>query len=167
MLGLLYYWPAWRVTQLAQLELGSRLLVVGDGWLARRVLEFSRLWGCVWRAACGPAELRDSAEFWSERADAHTLQGILPGRPDAVVLLSHQRGQIAPALAVCQDKGRVVLAVSDPMMVDLDLYPDVHRRSLRVVGCAPLERRDASDADVSHGLGRIAALLAETELAQP
>jgi hypothetical protein len=160
MLVLLRHWPAWRITLAAQLELGSRLLVVGEDWLAGPVLEFARLWGCLWRAACGPAALRGSADFWIAGAEAERLRRILPGKPDAVVILGAQRGQIAHALASCQDKGIAVMAVADGPTADLDLYPDAHRRSLRVVGCAPLARRAVSDEDVKRGFERIAALVA-------
>jgi hypothetical protein len=164
MLGLLCHWPAWRITQLARLELGSRLLVVGGGWLARRVLEFAGLWGCLWRAACGPAELRPSSEFWIERADAQALRRMLPANPDAVVLLTHEQDQIEQALAACRDKGSAVMAIPDRSMIDLNLYPDVHRRSLRVVGCAPMDRRALSEDDVNHAFERIAALAAAGQL---
>jgi hypothetical protein len=167
MLGLLRHWPAWRISQLAQLELGSGLLVVGGGWLARRVLEFASLWGCLWRASCGPAELRPAAEFWVERADAQALRRMLPANPDAVVLLTDEPDQIAQALSLCRDKGCAVMAFPERTLADLNLYPDVHRRSLRVVGCAPLGRRAVSDDEVYRGFERIAALMAAGAIARP
>jgi hypothetical protein len=166
MLGLLSHWPAWRVTRLARLELGSRLLVVGGGWLSARVLEFARLWGCVWRAASGPADLRDRAEFWTEQANAEALRRILPAKPDAAILLGDSPDVIAPALAACQDRGTIVLAVQGGLTIDLNLYPDAHRRSLRVVGCEPLTRHAVSDAEIADGFDRIAALLATSALAR-
>lgn len=160
MLGVVRHWPAWRVTQLAQLELGSRLLVVGDDWLAPQVLAWGQVWGCLWRAACGPPDLQRFADYWIEHADAEKLHRALPQKPDAVVLLTGRADQIAPALAACRDKGTVVVAAPPAGKADLNLYPDVHRRSLRVFGCEPMARRAVNDEDLDHGFDRIASLFA-------
>jgi hypothetical protein len=50
LLEVLSDWPAWQVSSLAAVEIGSRVLVWGESWLAERVLRLLRLRGCLWRA---------------------------------------------------------------------------------------------------------------------
>jgi hypothetical protein len=166
-LAVLRDWPVWRLTRLAQLELGSGLLVAGDDWLARRVLGVCRLWGCLWRALFGASELRHAADHWIDphtRA-AESLLRSLPARPDAAIVLSGDHARLSLALAVCRDRATVVVALPEAMRVDLDLYPDAHRRGLRLVACQPFGGASAGQ-EWTDDAARILALRAKGLLAE-
>jgi len=81
----------------------------------------------------------------------------LAGRPDedgapvVIVDCTGDPGQLVGATRRLADGGTLVLA-GEPLgwPVDIDLYPDVHRRSLRVVGIPrPLSEEGGIDADAS------------------
>lgn len=164
-LAALQDWPAWRVTRLAGLELGSGLLVAGDDALAGRVLRVARVWGCLWRALQGAPVLRDAADHWIDpqaRSAAAVLRE-LPGRPDAAVVLCADVERLVVALSACRDRATVVLAAPGNEHVDLDLYPDAHRRGLRIVGCRPAEPE--SGPEWARGAARLLAAQAAGGLA--
>lgn len=160
-------WPAWRLTRLAGLELGSGLLVAGDDWLARRVLGMGRVWGCLWRAVHGASELRNAADHWIDphTQDAEGLLRSLPARPDAAIVLSGEVDRLVVALAACRDRARVVLALPDAVRVDLDFYPDAHRRGLRLVACRPFGG-EGTGKEWADDAARILALRAQGWLAE-
>jgi hypothetical protein len=107
LLPTLVAWPAWRLAAAAAIELGSHAVVAGGGRLATMVLAMI-----------------------VERG------GILDGRgaPDAIVVLESVAGDFQARLAACRSRGTVVLADPAATLIDLNLYPDAHRRGLRIVG---------------------------------
>jgi hypothetical protein len=70
-------------------------------------------------------------------------------RPGTIVDLTGDPENVAAATRRLRDLGTLLLAASSGgRSLDLDLYPDVHLRGLRVVG-APLD--SGSDAEVPRG----------------
>jgi hypothetical protein len=80
----------------------------------------------------GPLDVRGSGAvaeaLRAERADAGD------GRPAVVLDLTGEPDEIRAATASLADLGTLVLARDPVAPVDLDLYPDVHVRGLRIVG---------------------------------
>ena len=117
-LHLVAAWPSWRVTEAASIEVGSRILVIGTGSLGAKVAELSR-----WRGALTG------------------LSEVPRGEPrapwDVVVFADGPVGLLADATRACRTRGTVVLAGTYGAALDLNLYPDVHRRGLRIVCLAP------------------------------
>jgi threonine dehydrogenase-like Zn-dependent dehydrogenase len=134
------YWPAWRAVAAACLEIGSRLLVIGDDGVARDVLVLSRLKGCLWHACLTGAGTTLPAEYI---VDTESGLDVLPGRPDAVIVTAAAGDPVAVATRACADRGTVVVAGVAPAQIDLSLYPDVHRRGLRLVAVGPSSGGDA------------------------
>jgi NADPH:quinone reductase-like Zn-dependent oxidoreductase len=137
----LEYLPAWPITQAAHLELGSRVLVFGGGGLARLVLATCSLYGCLWRACCGPPDMATSAEYHCAEppVSAERIGALLPAFPDAVILLNRAVTHLATAVAVCRSLGTVVLAgTGNVEPFHLNLYPDIHRRGLQITALPPL-----------------------------
>jgi hypothetical protein len=153
-------WPAWRLTRLAGLEIGSGLLVAGDDALARRVLRVAHVRGCLWRAVHGAPALREAADRWIDPG-ARTAEAVLkalPARPDAAVVVCADVGRLVAALGASRDRGTVVFAFPGSERVDLDLYPDAHRRGLRIVGSQPDDAE--SGPEWAHAASRLLALQA-------
>lgn len=114
-------WPSWRLVRSAELELGMNVLVIGAGPMADGVAAVSQRHGAL------------SVERWSDAGeDADLLRARLPQRPDRVFLLEGHRDRLAPALQSCRDRGIVVVATAGGAPIDLNLYPDAHRRGLHV-----------------------------------
>jgi NADPH:quinone reductase-like Zn-dependent oxidoreductase len=141
-LALLAYWPAWRVTEWARLEIGSGVLIVGSGGLARQAADLCRCRGVLWRGAWGTSEARDHGEFWfplSRAQQPSEMCRALPRQPDSVLVLGGGAHELTVALAICRDLGTVVVAVSPGAALDLNFYPDVHRRGLTIRAGSPFE----------------------------
>ena len=137
-LEVLALWPAWCVAREAGLEIGSGVVVAGRGPLAGQVLRLCRVRGALWRAAwdAGPNDV-ELALPAGARLEAG-LARRLPAPPDAVVVLGGGAGALRGALALCRGRGTVVAAAAPAERFDLDLYPDAHRRGLRLVALDPL-----------------------------
>jgi hypothetical protein len=75
-----------------------------------------------------------------------------------MILVPGEPSQLSTALSICRDRGRVVLTSRAHVKQDVNLYPDAHRRGLRIVGVDPT---DVSGADTTSGgpLARIRDLL--------
>lgn len=87
---------------------------------------------------------------------------------DVLIDLSSGNGDHAELLAAVRTGGRAILA-GGPQTIDLDLYPDVHRRSLRVCGfgldLCPDASRGAGDAEfLRHVLDTGRIVLAEPDV---
>jgi len=96
--------PAWRLLQAARVGLGTRLLVLGAGWLRESVEHIAGLRGVT-------------------LVDANAL-------PESVILVGGTSA-LPAALRACRSSGSVA-TVLDPGPLDLDVYPDLHRRGLRL-----------------------------------
>lgn len=130
-LEILGWLPAWRLVQAARPEFGSRVRLMGEGWL------FGRLQAVVKGLGCFEAREREAAE--------------------AVIVWGGLTKQWARALRACRDKGTVVWSDADTHALDVNLYPDVHRRGLRVVA-VPLATRPPGE-DWAKTLKELAFLL--------
>lgn len=124
------YWPAWRAVVAASLEIGSRLLVLGDEGITLDILSFARLRGCLWRACLPGTRAKDSAEHLVSTAAGLEL---LPARPDAVIISAAGSEWLSIATRACADRGTVVAGCVPAVAIDLQLYPDIHRRGLNLV----------------------------------
>ena len=142
LLAVLAYWPAWRVTEWARLEIGSGVLIVGSGELAKRVVDLCRCRGALWRGVWGPPDARDSGEFWfplSCGQQPNEILRALPAQPDSALVLGGGAHEFTVTLALCRDLGTVVVAAPLAAMLDMNLYPDVHRRGLTIRAGSPFE----------------------------
>jgi len=122
--------PAWRVVEAARLELGSRVRIGGQGFLRGLLEDLVRRHGAL------PTDARLGA--------------------DAVLLVGPAAGQVDEALRSCRDGGSVVLMIEAREPLSLDLYPDVHRRALRLTVLSP----DEAPADWMRARSELAFLLA-------
>jgi NADPH:quinone reductase-like Zn-dependent oxidoreductase len=140
LLALLAYWPAWRVTEWARLEIGCNVLIVGSSGLSTQVAGLCRCRGALWRAIWGAPETRDEGELWfplpGEQRAEH-VGGALPRPPDSVLVLGGSAHALTASLATCRDLGTVVVAAPPAAAIDLNLYPDVHRRGLTIHAGSP------------------------------
>jgi hypothetical protein len=66
-------------------------------------------------------------------------------RPSAIVVLSHDEAVLTDALTRVDDLGVLVLASPATRSKDLDLYGDLHRRGLRMLGVPRPRPGDGSD----------------------
>jgi hypothetical protein len=142
LLALLAYWPAWRVTEWARLEIGSGVLIVGSGGLARQAADLCRCRGALWRGVWGTSEVRDDGEFWfpiSRGWQPSEMCRALPRQPDSVLVLGGGAHEFTVTLAICRDLGTVVMAVPPGAAIDLNFYSDVHRRGLTIRAGSPFE----------------------------
>lgn len=142
LLALLAYWPAWRVTEWARLEIGSGVLIVGSGDFARRAADLCRCRGALWRGLWGTSEVRDDGEFrfaLSREQEPREICRALPRQPDSVLVLGGGVHELTATLAICRDLGTVVVAAPPGGAIDLNFYPDVHRRGLTIRVGSPFE----------------------------
>lgn len=130
-LEILGWLPAWRLLQAARPELGSRLRLMGEGWLLGRLQTLLRRLGCF------EARDRDEAE--------------------AVIVWGGLTRQWDRALRACRDRGTVVWSQPDAHALDVNFYPNVHRRGLRVFA-VPLATRPRGE-DWARTLRQLAFLL--------
>ena len=155
-------WPAWTLAILGAVGLGTRVLVSGGDWLARRVLEIAPLRGCAWTASHAATNERLTSDYRLPLDVSLSLalsRRQLPDRPDVMILTRGRSAEIAEALTVCRSGGRVVIAGDDWHPVDLSFYPDVHRRGLRLV-FADVVDAARSLPDVHHAFAGLARRLA-------
>jgi NADPH:quinone reductase-like Zn-dependent oxidoreductase len=162
LLTLFGYWLAWRVTGWGRLEIGSGVLIVGSGGLAKQVADLCRCRGALWRGVWGTSEARDYGEFWfplSGGQEPREILRALPGRPDSVLVLGGGAHEFAATLALCRDLGTVVVAGPPAAAFDLNLYPDVHRRGLTIHAGSPLEYGPGDVEAWSQAVRRINTLI--------
>jgi len=162
LLTLLAYWPAWRVTAWARLEIGSGVLIVGSGTLAKQVAEFCRCRGALWRGVWGASGTRDGEDLWFPLSGGQQPSEILralPARPDSVLVLGGGAHEFIAALTICRDLGTVVVATPLATALDLNLYPDVHRRGLTIHAGSPFEYGPADREAWSQAARRINTLI--------
>ena len=124
-------WPLWRLVRAAALELGMNVVVAGAGRPADDIAALCRRHGAL------------RVERWTDEG-ADAICARLPGRPDCVFLLDGHHARLGPALQLCRDRGTVIVAGASSVPIDLNLYPDAHRRGLHVLVCGDDVSRDMS-----------------------
>jgi NADPH:quinone reductase-like Zn-dependent oxidoreductase len=142
LLQVLSYWPAWRVTEWARLEIGSGVLIVGAGGLARQVANLCRCRGALWRGIWGSRDAQNDGELWFRLSGGQQPIDILralPRQPDSVLVLGGDAHELTTTLALCRDLGTVVVATAPAAAIDLNLYQDVHRRGLTIRASSPFK----------------------------
>lgn len=151
------------VVRSTPIDLGHWLLIHGGGLTGRILAELARASG-AFVVGIDPhaAESPPRAGTWARGLGE--ARSFLPREgADALFDLSPQGADYAALLGALRTGGRALL-LRGPQSIDLDLYRDVHRRSLRVYGCDlasfPLDvSRCVRDVDFLHHLvdsGRIA-----------
>jgi hypothetical protein len=136
------YWPAWRAAEWARLEFGSGLLIVGSGRLAETVMKLSGCWGVLWRAIWSSSQSGSDVErglLLRPEQGANELLRTLPARPDSAVVLEGGAEVLRVTLEVCRDEAAIALVARESSGVDLNLYPELHRRGLRFRAGCPFE----------------------------
>jgi NADPH:quinone reductase-like Zn-dependent oxidoreductase len=142
LVALVTYWPAWRVTEWAGLEIGSRVLIIGDHGVANHVAQLCRWRGALWRGVLGGTQARTDVEYRLALRDGTTADEVLralPARPDVAILLAGGMRDLRVATEVCRDGAMVVLAAQSTGKVDLNFYPDVHRRGIHIRSGLPFQ----------------------------
>jgi hypothetical protein len=136
-LELLEYWPAWRILRAVRLEIGAGVVVLGNGWLARTVLDLCRLSGCLWLAHLGDATPKVSVDFALDPEMTHeAVRRRLPAQPDVVFVLGLTDPPFEMALVLARDRSTVVIAsygTAETVSGDVNFYLEAHRRGLRVI----------------------------------
>jgi threonine dehydrogenase-like Zn-dependent dehydrogenase len=102
------------------IELGEIVVVVGEGRPARLAAELARVAGALSVHRVGPA----------------ALDGIADKSADVVIFASDDTRALRNALRVARNLGRVLL-LSAARPIDFDVYPDLHKRSIRLISVAP------------------------------
>ena len=99
-----------------RIELGEDVIIVGVGARATAAEQLARVAGAAAVRRIGPSGLAD--------AEARSA--------DVVVLASDDAQLLGGALRLARNLGRVLLL--DPLgPIDFDVYPDLHKRSIRMV----------------------------------
>lgn len=102
------------------IELGEVVVVVGEGQAARLVAELARVAGAV----------------SVHRTDPAALGSVADRSADVVIFASDEARALRDALRVARNLGRVLL-LSGVRPIDFDVYPDLHKRSIRLISVAP------------------------------
>jgi threonine dehydrogenase-like Zn-dependent dehydrogenase len=122
----------------AHIELGEDVVVVGDGPQAHLAAELARI--------AGAADVR--------RVDAAALDEAESKSADVLIVASDDRRALAGSLRFVRNLGRVLL-LANVGAADFDVYPDLHKRSIRLIGVKP-------EADVSEGAAEFVKHLVES-----
>jgi len=109
----------------AQIELGEDVVVVGDGPQARLAAGLARI--------AGAANVR--------QVGAAALDEVAGKCADVLIFASDDPRALASALRAVRNLGRTLLLCSIGA-ADFDVYPDIHKRSIRLIGYSP--RSEAS-----------------------
>ena len=112
----------------AQIELGEEVVVVGDGPRARLAADLAGIAGALSVRLVAPPALDDVPEKCA----------------DVVLYAAGEARWLGQALRITRNLGRVVL-LDAVGAVDFDVYPDVHKRSIRLIG-ARLPEEPSSQA---------------------
>lgn len=122
---------------------GQGLSVPRD-WTDERALDALALWPAVCLLRAAPIELGARVAVLGEGSVADGLRGLLaaigardgsdaPEAPENVFALGNEDTCLLKALARCRSGGFVVWGLTTPGTLELNLYPDLHRRSLTLV----------------------------------
>jgi NADPH:quinone reductase-like Zn-dependent oxidoreductase len=125
------------------IELGESALVLGGGLTGRLLAELSMAAGAArvmgldaTRSADSPNQPYDGpapTPMWY--ANMTTLRKELPDEVDVLIDVLGDFGQLYQVLPLVRAGGRVLsLAANDAPPVEFDFYPNIHRRSLKLIG---------------------------------
>ncbi len=141
-----------------RIEIGESALVLGGGLVGHLAAQLALKAGAVFvvgvdsrsKSAGAGVESRQQgiAPLWV--ADQDSLEAELPQEgADVLIDTMSDFSQLAAMLPLLRTGGRALsLAMSDERPVDIDLYSDVHRRSLNLMSCslkAALRRKPGSE----------------------
>lgn len=127
-----------------RIEIGESVLVLGGGLTGHLVAQLSVVAGATLVIGLDPRQKTDDSDpelhgqgptpIWVGSRDA--LERELASREiDVLIDVIDDSAQLARVLPRLRTGGRaLLLAANDAQAVDFDLYPDIHRRSLRLVG---------------------------------
>ena len=126
-----------------RIEIGESVLVLGGGLVGNLVVQLSLVAGVALVVGLGSKrEVNDNnlkahepglAPTWIAHQDA--LQRALPqGKVDILIDTLGDFGQLNHLLSLVQDEGRAMLLTANGAVpTDFDFYPNVHRRSLKLM----------------------------------
>ncbi len=103
-----------------RIELGEVVVVVGEGRAARLAAELARVAGAM----------------SVQRVSPTALDGIADKSADVVIFAADDTRALRNALRVARNRGRVLL-LGAVRPIDFDVYPDLHKRSIRLISVAP------------------------------
>ena len=128
-------WPFERLASWARVEIGSVIVIVGDGVAARRVADACHRRGALACGIWGSPDAVDAADVVVPR-DAD-VRRALACPLDAVIVLAADEATVVKSLSLPRDRGVVVISAPTGLKIDVDLYPDLHRRGLTVTIASP------------------------------
>jgi len=102
----------------APIELGEAVAIVGAGPLARLTAELARIGGAATVRVVAPSQLGDES----------------PSSADVLIYVAGDWQALGEALHLVRDRGRALLLNASGPPVDFNVYPDLHRRSLQLIG---------------------------------
>ncbi len=104
----------------AQIELGDEIVVVGDSPRARLAADLAGSAGASCVRLVEPSALDEAPERSA----------------DVVIYALGEARWLSQALRIARDLGRVLL-LGPVGAIDLDVYPDLHKRSIRLIDVRP------------------------------
>ena len=105
------------ILRAVRIELGERVVVAGDSETAHLAAQLAYVAGALTVRRLAPEALASE-----------------PAASADVLLFAAEWPRLAEALRLVRDRGRVLPLTRDGAPVDFNLYPDIHRRSLQVIG---------------------------------
>lgn len=130
-----------RTIRRAQIELGEEVVVVGDSPRAQLAADLAGIAGASSVRLVEPSDLDEAPERSA----------------DVVLYAPGEARWLSQALRLTRDLGRILL-LGPVGAVDFDMYPDLHKRSIRLIGArSPDEPSPPTAAFAPHlsGTGRL------------
>lgn len=124
-----------RTIRRAQIELGEDVVVVGDSPRARLAADLAGIAGASSVRLVGLPALDETPEQSA----------------DVVLYALGEARWLGQALRITRNLGRVVL-LDAVGAVDFDVYPDVHKRSIRLIGARPPEEPSSQATEFARRL---------------
>ncbi|MFC2076290.1 zinc-binding dehydrogenase [candidate division KSB1 bacterium] len=164
-------WVALHGAKTANLSLGESVLIIGQGLVGQLALRVARLSGAgpivvvdsrlkrlEWSAEGGPdaAFPADDPEL-----DAKVKETVGNDGAEVVLDTTGNPAALKSALRLAAPRGRVVVLGSPHGTVELDLYRDIHRRQLRILGAYQPAAPEEATPYYHWSRGRICRLMLE------
>jgi threonine dehydrogenase-like Zn-dependent dehydrogenase len=104
----------------AHIELGEVVIVVGEGHLAQLTAQLAHVAGAATVRQISPEQTANET----------------PNCADVLIYAAADWQALGEALRLVRDRGRVLALNASAAAIDFNLYPDLHRRSLQMIGAA-------------------------------
>jgi NADPH:quinone reductase-like Zn-dependent oxidoreductase len=126
-----------------RIEIGESVLVLGGGLVGHLIAQLSVVAGATLVVGVDPGQRTDDrgaeSRLWGPVPTWVTHQGTLErelpqGKGDILIDILGDFAQLASILPMLRTGGRALLLATDSVhTVDFDLYPGIHRRSLKLI----------------------------------